>query len=65
MPELAGRVADAFDAMTSTRPYRRAMPMSRALGEIERCAGTQFDPAFAHAFLDAWSAGALADAAAM
>src|SRR6185503_6588703 len=58
-------VADAFDAMTSTRPYRRALPMSRALGEIERCAGTQFDPSFARAFLDAWSAGALADAAAM
>jgi HD-GYP domain-containing protein (c-di-GMP phosphodiesterase class II) len=58
-------VADAFDAMTSTRPYRRALPMSRALGEIERCAGTQFDPAFARAFLDAWGAGALADAAAI
>jgi HD-GYP domain-containing protein (c-di-GMP phosphodiesterase class II) len=58
-------VADAFDAMTSTRPYRRALPMSRALSEIERCAGTQFDPSFARAFLEAWSAGALADAAAM
>jgi putative two-component system response regulator len=58
-------VADAFDAMTSTRPYRRALPTIRALGEIERFAGTQFDPAFAHAFLDAWSADALADAAAM
>jgi HD-GYP domain-containing protein (c-di-GMP phosphodiesterase class II) len=51
--------------MTSTRPYRRALPMSRALGEIERCSGTQFDPSFAHAFLDAWSAGALTAAAAM
>jgi HD-GYP domain-containing protein (c-di-GMP phosphodiesterase class II) len=39
--------------------------MSRALDEIERCSGTQFDPSFAHAFLDAWSAGALTDAAAM
>ena len=58
-------VADAFDAMTSTRPYRRALPTTRALAEIERCAGSQFDPVFAHAFLDAWSAGALADAAAM
>jgi HD-GYP domain-containing protein (c-di-GMP phosphodiesterase class II) len=52
-------VADAFDAMTSTRPYRRALPTSRALGEIERCAGTQFDPAMAEAFLEAWNAGAL------
>jgi HD-GYP domain-containing protein (c-di-GMP phosphodiesterase class II) len=52
-------VADAFDAMTSTRPYRRALPVERALGEIERCGGTQFDPAMAHAFLEAWEAGAL------
>jgi len=57
-------VADAFDAMTSTRPYRRALPTTRALGEIKRCAGTQFDPAFAHAFLDAWSAGTLLATAA-
>jgi putative nucleotidyltransferase with HDIG domain len=52
-------VADAFDAMRSTRPYRRALPERRALAEIERCAGTQFDPAFAEAFLAAWDAGAL------
>jgi putative two-component system response regulator len=58
-------VVDAFDAMTSTRPYRRALPTLHALGEIERCAGTQFDPDLAHAFLRGWSAGALADAAAV
>ena len=52
-------VADAFDAMTSTRPYRRALPVERALREIERYAGTQFDPAMAHAFLEAWDSGAL------
>jgi len=52
-------VADAFDAMTSTRPYRSALPTARALAEIERCAGTQFDPTLALAFLDAWHAGAL------
>jgi putative two-component system response regulator len=56
-------VADAFDAMTSTRPYRRALPTSRALGEIERYAGSQFDPTFASAFLEAWRAGALRTAA--
>jgi len=56
-------VADAFDAMTSMRPYRRALPASRALGEIERCAGSQFDPTFASAFLEAWEAGALRAAA--
>jgi HD-GYP domain-containing protein (c-di-GMP phosphodiesterase class II) len=56
-------VVDAFDAMTSMRPYRRALPTWRALAEIERCAGTQFDPTFAAAFLDAWDAGALLPAA--
>src|SRR5256885_150649 len=37
-------VADAFDAMTSDRAYRRAIPERDALAQIERCAGTQFDP---------------------
>ena len=58
-------VVDAFDAMTSTRPYRRALPMYHALAEIERCAATQFDPLIAHAFLRAWSARAFTDAAAV
>lgn len=37
-------VADALDAMISDRPYRKALPMSHARAEIQRCAGTQFDP---------------------
>ncbi|MFG3083409.1 HD-GYP domain-containing protein [Streptomyces parvulus] len=37
-------VADAFDAMTSTRSYRRARPVAAALAELQRCAGRQFDP---------------------
>ncbi len=37
-------VADTFDAMTSTRPYREALPVEVAIEEIERSAGTQFDP---------------------
>ncbi|MEU3780361.1 HD-GYP domain-containing protein [Streptomyces sp900129855] len=37
-------VADAFDAMTSTRSYSRARPVEVALEELRRCAGTQFDP---------------------
>jgi putative nucleotidyltransferase with HDIG domain len=37
-------VADAFDAMTSDRPYRRALLLEAALRELERGAGTQFDP---------------------
>jgi HD-GYP domain-containing protein (c-di-GMP phosphodiesterase class II) len=57
-------VVDAFDAMISTRPYRRALPTAHALAEIERCAGSQFDPAIAEAFLSAWAAGALARTAA-
>ena len=52
-------VTDAFDAMTSMRPYRRALPEGRALGEVERCAGTQFDPDLARAFLSAWHEGVL------
>ena len=43
--------ADAFDAMTSDRPYRPAIPEEEALGEIKRCVDTQFDPVVARAFL--------------
>jgi len=43
-------VADAFDAMTSDRPYRSAMSVGEAEHEIERGAGTQFDPAIITAF---------------
>ena len=45
-------VADAFDAMTSDRAYRRAIPERDALAEIERCAGTQFDPEVVKALAD-------------
>ena len=43
-------VADAFDAMTSDRPYRSKRPLATALEEIVRGAGTQFDPIAADAF---------------
>ena len=49
---LLGRliaVADALDAMTTSRTYRGARPVADALAEIERCSGTHFDPAFARA----------------
>jgi len=52
---LEGRilaVADAFDAMISTRPYRAALPVDHALDEVARCAGSQFDPEVAQIFLD-------------
>ena len=57
---LEGRilaVADAFDAMTAGRPYRRSLAAEEAAGEIESCAGTQFDPDVAEAFLAALDAG--------
>jgi diguanylate cyclase (GGDEF)-like protein len=44
-------VADAFDAMTSTRPYRPALRREEAVRELERCAGTQFDPEVVDAFI--------------
>ena len=37
-------IADTIDAMTTDRPYRRAMPLSRAIEELETFAGRQFDP---------------------
>jgi putative nucleotidyltransferase with HDIG domain len=44
-------VADTVEAMTSDRPYRRALDFERVTGEIERFSGTQFDPLVASAFL--------------
>ena len=44
-------VADSFDAMTSDRPYRSAMTVIKAIGEIKKCAGSQFDPFVVKAFL--------------
>jgi HD-GYP domain-containing protein (c-di-GMP phosphodiesterase class II) len=48
-------VADAFDAMTSPRPYRHALPTDRALAEVAICAGAQFDPVVAELFLEVWA----------
>ena len=45
-------VVDTFDAMTSKRTYRNAIPLEDVKAEIERCSGTQFDPEIAKAFLD-------------
>ncbi|HRG98926.1 MAG TPA: response regulator [Polyangiaceae bacterium] len=46
-------VADTYDAMTSDRAYRRALPHEVALNEIDRCSTTQFDPEIT----DAWNEG--------
>jgi putative nucleotidyltransferase with HDIG domain len=45
-------VADAFDAMTSNRPYRQGLAVDTAFAEMERQSGKQFDPQFAAAFLE-------------
>jgi len=45
-------VADTFDAMTSKRSYRNALPIEVVKQEIERCSGTQFDPKIAKIFID-------------
>jgi len=45
-------VADAYDAMTSERAYRGALTQHDAIAELERCAGTQFDPAVVKALSD-------------
>ena len=44
-------VADTYDAMTSTRPYRTALSHETAISEIARCSGTQFDPEIAKLFV--------------
>jgi diguanylate cyclase (GGDEF)-like protein len=43
-------VCDAFDAMTTDRPYKNAAPIEEALAELRRCAGEQFDPAVVASF---------------
>lgn len=45
-------IADSFDAMSSTRTYRSAMPREKVLAEIERCGGTQFDPQLSRFFVE-------------
>jgi len=45
-------IADAYDAMTSDRPYRKAMGQSEAVSELIQCAGTQFDPSLVKIFIE-------------
>ncbi len=46
-------VADSFSAMTEQRPYKDRMSLDDACNELQRCAGTQFDPAVVKAFVEA------------
>ncbi|MBI1976542.1 MAG: HD domain-containing protein [Candidatus Omnitrophica bacterium] len=50
---LAGRIvsiADAFDAMTTDRTYRKKLPIEESMKELHRCAGSQFDPKLVNGF---------------
>lgn len=58
-------VVDCYDAMTSDRPYRAALPAKQAVEEVDRCTGTQFDPDVAQAFIEVWESGALGVTAAL
>ena len=57
-------MADAFDAMTTDRAYRRALTNEEAVAELQRGRGSQFDPAIVDAFLRARSSARSGDAAA-
>ncbi|MBU4477845.1 MAG: response regulator [Candidatus Omnitrophica bacterium] len=52
-------VADAFDAMTSDRPYRKSMPIEQAIAELEKNKGIQFDEDVVDAFVFAYKKGKL------
>lgn len=56
-------VADSFDAMTTTRVYRKVTSLEDALEEIENCAGSQYDPEVVAAFRRAWDTGAIREIA--
>ncbi|TAN64254.1 HD domain-containing protein [bacterium] len=44
-------LADAFDAMTTDRPYRKKLSFIQAMNELKKCCGTQFDPEVVHSFV--------------
>ena len=52
LPARIFALVDTFDAMTSDRPYRKALTYQDARNEISRCCGTQFDPEIVKCFLD-------------
>jgi putative two-component system response regulator len=47
-------IADVFDALCATRPYKAAWPIEQAYEEIVRCSGTHFDPKCVEAFMERW-----------
>ncbi len=63
IPEIAQiiAVADTFDAMYSTRPYRKRLPLDYAASEIQKAAGTQLNPKVVEAFMELVREGAFDD----
>ncbi len=45
-------ITDAYEVMSSGRPYKRAMSGSEVIAEMKRCSGAQFDPELVEVFLD-------------
>lgn len=45
-------IADAYDAMTNDRPYRKALSRAKAVTQLKRCSGTQFDPVLVDKFIE-------------
>jgi len=54
-------VCDAFDAMTTTRPYRNGLDPELAIEELRQKKGIQFDPMYVNAFITAWKKGSIRD----
>ncbi|MDE5576510.1 MAG: HD domain-containing protein, partial [Oscillospiraceae bacterium] len=63
IPEMARiiGIADAYDAMTSNRVYRKRLTNEKVISEIKKCSGTQFDPKLAEIFVKMIEAGKLDD----
>ena len=60
LPARIIAVADAYDAMTTNRPYQKALREEEAISEMERCSGVQFDPEVVKAFIQAYNHGEIA-----
>ena len=50
-------VCDSYEAMTADRPYRKTMSSAEAVAELQRCAGSQFDPAVVEVFISVLYSG--------
>lgn len=63
IPEIAQiiAVADTFDAMFSTRPYRKKMPLDKVVAELKRCAGTQLSSEYVSVLLQLIQEGAITE----